>query len=215
MSQDFLSFLTTILIMGLFCLGALALIGLSLYFSYRRFRGFTAAVKGKMASWDAFVSRTGLQWELKAPTYNPAMDKLFGSEVANKTGRVTGTYRGYPVVIGNQTRNRYGGPPGMLMVTRQAYYTEFRLTIRNPAAINLRVLKKDSQLTVEPQDVGAYLLGASHSLGRLEQSPVPLGINIQRQELYYLQAGIEQDSDRLYDTLETLCDLADAVGAYR
>jgi len=58
------------------------------------------------------------------------------------------------------------------------------------------------------------LLEASQSYGRLEQIPVPLWIVIHQQELGYIQSGVEEDSGRLFFVLETLCDLADAVGSY-
>jgi hypothetical protein len=207
MSRDTLSFLA----MGLCCLGFLALVVITYVSTFKRFRKFSAAVGTKLSGWDEFASRTGLQWESKTPTYNPVADKLFGSDTADKTGRVIGTYRGYPVVLCNQTRNRVSHTS--FMVAGQNYYTEFHLTIQNPAEIHLTIRKKDNRLAFEPQDIGEQLLGTSNSFERLVQIPASFGIAIQSQELYYIQAGIEQDANRLYDTLETLCDLADAVGS--
>jgi hypothetical protein len=207
MSRDTLSFLA----MGLCCLGFLAFVVLAYVSTFKRFRKFSTVVRAKLSSWDEFVSRTGLQWELKTPTYNPVADTLFGSSAVEKTSRVIGTYRGYPVVLCNQTRNRVSHTS--FMVTGQNYYTEFRLTIQNPAEIHLTIRKKDNRLAFEPQDIGEQLLEASHSFERLAQIPASFGIAIQPQELYYVQSGIELDANRLYDILETLCDLADAVGS--
>jgi hypothetical protein len=208
MSRDSLSFLA----MALCCLGSLAVVFLACASTFRRLRGFSTMVEAKKSGWDAFISRTGLQWELKTAAYNPVMDRLFGSDVADKTGRVIGTYRGYPVVVSSQTRHQYSQD---VMVIGQSYYTEFRLTIRNPAGVSLKVWKKDDRLTFEPQDRGEYLLEVAHSFGRLEQVPSSFLINIQQQELYYIQPGVEEGADRLYNILEILCDLADAVGSCR
>lgn len=209
MSQDLLSYL----VMCSCCLGFLVIAALSIASTLKRFRGFQDLVTAKKRSWDEFVSRTGLQWELKkTPTPNPVMDKLFGSDVANLTGRVIGTYRGYPVALSNLTRDRYSGRA--MMVTGQKYFTQFHLTIPNPAGVQVTI-QKDKQLTVEPQDLGNHLIGAALSFGRLAQNPDVFGINVQQQHLVYVQAGVEQDSNKLYNILETLCDLADAVGSYR
>jgi GH15 family glucan-1,4-alpha-glucosidase len=141
------------------------------------------------------------------------MEKLAGSDLADKTGRVIGTYRGYPVVLGNQTHHQYSMASSMI-VTGQAYFTEFLLTIQNPVGISLKIQKKDAGLEFEPQDTGHFLLEAAQSYGRLEQTPVPFWIVIYQQELDYIQSGIEEDSGRLFIILETLCNLADAVGSY-
>ncbi len=208
MSKDLFSYL----VMSSCCLGFLVIAALSIASKLKAFRGFQGLVTAKKRSWDEFVSRTGLQWELKTPASNPAMDKLFGSNVANLTGRVTGTYRGYPVALSNLTRDQYSGRA--MMVTGQKYFTQFHLTIQNPAGIQMTI-RKDEQLTVEPQDLGNHLIGAALSFGRLAQSPDVFGINVQQQHLVYVQAGMEQDSNKLYNILETLCDLADAIGSYR
>ena len=102
MSKDVLPYL----LMGLFCLGFLVLAVLSFVSAFKRMGAFFNVVRTKKRAWDVFVSRTGLQWEVKTPTYNPVMDKLAGSDMADKTGRVIGTYRGYPVVLGNQTHHQ-------------------------------------------------------------------------------------------------------------
>lgn len=212
MSNDTFSCLVSLLcVFGFVAVGALLLAN-SLRSAVKGLRGFSALVTAKKRSWDEFVSRTGLQWELKTPTSNPVMDNLFGSDVANLTGRVIGTYRGYAVALDNLTRDQHHGPA--MMVTGQRYYTEFRLTIQNPAGIQVTI-RKDRQLTVAPQDIGNHLIGAALSFGGLERSPDVFGIKIQQQQLVYVQAGMEQDSNKLCDILETLCDLADAVGSYQ
>ena len=212
MSSNTLSCLVTLLcVFGFVPVGVLLLAN-SLRSAVKGLKGFSALVVAKKRSWDEFVSRSGLQWEQKVPTSNPVMDNLVGGDVANLTGRVIGTYRGYPVALDNLTRDQHRGPE--MMVTGQRYYTEFRLTIQNPAGIQLSI-RKEKQLTVEPQDIGNHLIGAALSFGRLAQSPDPFGINIQQQLLVYVQPGMENDSNKLYDILETLCDLSDAVGAYR
>lgn len=214
MSNDTFSFL----VMGLCCLGFLALAIFLLVFTFtsaaKGFRGFATTVRAKKRSWDEFISRTGLRWESKTPTSNPVMDAIVGSDFADKTGRVIGTYRGYPVTLSNLTRHQYGGPAGTMFVTGQTYYTEFRLTIQNPAATRLTI-RKEKQLTFEPPDLGKRLVSTALSFGRLAKIPDTFAINIQQQQLVYVQAGLEQDSNKLYNILETLCDLADAVGAYQ
>jgi hypothetical protein len=212
MSQDIFSFLA----MGLFCLGFLALAIFLLVSTFtsaaKGFRGFSALVVAKKRGWDEFISRTGLQWESKTPASNPVMDAIIGSDFADKTGRVIGNYRGYPVILSNLTRDQHSG--SAMMVTGQRYYTEFRLTIQNPAGIQVTI-KKDRRLAVEPQDIGNHLIGAALSFGRLVQTPAMFGINIQQQQLVYVQAGMEQDANKLCNILETLCDLADAIGSYQ
>jgi hypothetical protein len=209
MSKDVLPYL----LMGLFCLGFLVLAILSFVSAFKRRGAFFNAVRTKKRAWDVFVSRTGLQWDAKTPTYNPVIDKLAGSDMADKTGRVIGTYRNYPVVLGNQTHHQYSMASSM-MVSGQTYFTEFLLTLRNPVGISIKIQKKDVGMEFEPQDIGHFLLEASQSYGRLEQIPVPFWIVIYQQELDYIQSGIEEDSGRLFIVLETLCNLADAVGSY-
>lgn len=209
MSKDVLPYL----LMGLFWLSFLILAVLSFISAFKRMGGFFNAVKAKKRAWDVFVSRTGLQWETKTPAYNPVMDKLVASDMADKTGRVIGTFHSYPVILGNQTHHQYRMASSM-MVTGQTYFTEFLLTICNPAGVNLKIQKKDREMAFEPQDLGKSLLDASNSFGRLEHIPVPFWISIQGQMLDYIQSGLEDDSDRLYIVLETLCDLADAVSFY-
>ncbi len=212
MSSDTFSFLA----MGLCCLGFLALAVFLLVSTFtsaaKGFRGFSALVVAKKRGWNEFISRTGLQWELKTPTSNPVMDAIVGSDFADKTGRVIGNYRGYPVILSNLTRDQSSG--SAMMITGQTYYTEFRLTIQNPAEIRVTI-RKDRQLTVEPQDIGNHVIGRALSFGRLAKIPNVFGINIQQQQLVYVQAGMENNSDKLYGILETLCDLADAAGAYQ
>ena len=74
MSKDIFSFLA----MGVCCLGFLALAIFLLVSTFtsaaKGFRGFSALVAAKKRSWDEFVSRTGLQWESKAPASNPVFD---------------------------------------------------------------------------------------------------------------------------------------------
>jgi hypothetical protein len=181
MSKDVLRYL----FMGLFCLGFLVLAVLSFVSAFKRMGVFFNAVKAKKGAWDVFVSRTGLQWEMKMPTYIPVMDKLAGSDLADKTGRVIGTYRGYPVALGNQTHHQYSMALSM-MVTGQTYFTEFLMTIRNPAGVSLKIQKKGSQLMFQLQDLGKSLLNASNSFGRLEKTPVPFWISIQGEGLDYI-----------------------------
>jgi hypothetical protein len=210
MNNDILSLFA----LGLCCLGFLALAVLVYASSFKRFRKFSTAVQGKLSGWDAFNARTGLQWEAKTPAYSPVEGRLFGSETAAKTGRVVGTYRGYPVILSNITRDHYSGPRGgARMVSRQTYYTLFLLTIKNPAAIQLEI-RKDKQVTFEPQDVGARLLKRMLSFGRLAQIPNSFAINVQQQELRYVQPEIEQDANKLLNVLEILCDLADSADSY-
>ena len=213
MSNNTFSCLVAVLCVFGFVIAGVLLVANSIRSATKGLKGFSALVTAKKRNWDEFVSRTGLQWELKTSTSNsnPVTDSLFGSDVANLTGRVIGTYRGYPVTLDNQTQDLHG--PAM-MVTGQRYYTEFRLTIQNPAGIQVTI-RKDKQLTVEPQDIGNHLIGAALSFGRLTQSPDIFGVNIQQQQLVYAQAGMEQDSNKLYNILETLCDLGDAVGSYQ
>jgi hypothetical protein len=207
MSNDTLSYL----IAGLCCLGFLALVVLACVSSFGRLRRFSTAVRAKKSGWDALIARTGLQWESKAPAYNPVADRLFGGDVAAKTGRVVGTYRGYPVALANQTRDQLSQS---MFVTGQTYYTEFRLTVRNPAGVRVAVRKDDRRLTVEPQEAGTTLLAAARAFERLNQLPASFGIEVQQQHLVYVQAGMEEDANRLLTVLEILCDLADAVGSY-
>jgi hypothetical protein len=209
MSRDGLSCLA----MGLVCLVFLAIAALLYVSNFKRLGKFTAAVKSKKSGWDTFIARTGLQWESRTPTYNPVMDKLVGSDVADKTGRVMGAYRGYRVVLANLTRNELHGHS--LMVSSQTYYTTFHLTIQNPAGVSLRVLKKDGhRLECEPRESGLYLLDSSNMSGRLVMLPASFNIDIRQTDLTYIQNGLEEDGDRLYDVLEALCDLADVVGSY-
>jgi len=202
------------LLMGLFCVGFIVLAVVSYVGIFKRFRGFMGMVKEKQTNWDAFAARTGLQWELKttAVTPNPVQDKMFGADLANKTGRLLGNYRGYPVVVENQTRNHYAA--ASMMVTNQTYFTGFRLTIQNPAGLQVK-MRKENQFIVEPQDVGNRLLHGSAVVGRLFKIPVRFWIVIQGPELSFVQDGVEQDPDRLYNTLEALCELADSVRAYQ
>jgi hypothetical protein len=212
MSSNTSSCLVTLLCVFGFVAVAVLLLAISIRSAVKGLRGFSALVAAKKRNWDEFVSRTGLQWELKLPGSNPAAASPIAGDLSNLTGRVIGTYRGYPVALDNLTRDQHRG--SNLMVTGERYYTEFRLTIRNPAGIKLTI-RKDKQLTVEPQDLGNRLIGAVLSFGRLAQGPVLFGIEIEQQQMAYVQAGMEQDSNRLYDALESLCDLADAVAAFQ
>ena len=91
-----------------------------------------------------------------------------GQDFANKTGRVIGNYRGYPVILSNLTRDQSSG--SAMMITGQTYYTEFRLTIQNPAEIRVTI-RKDRQLTVEPQDIGNHVIGRALAFGRWRKLP--------------------------------------------
>jgi hypothetical protein len=202
------------LVMGLCCLGFLALAVMAVVSSLKKVGRFGASVKAKKSGWDTLVARTGLQWEsqaAKAPTYNPVAEQLFGGDLTDKTGRVLGTYRGYPVVLNNQTFQQEH--PSM-MVTGQTYYTVFHLTVQNPANVHLKVSKDDRQLRLEPQEQGTHLLRAVPAFERLTQSPTPFGTELQQQNLTYFQPGMENDAKRLFAVLEAMCDLADAVGSY-
>lgn len=212
MSSNASSCLITLLCVFGFVAVAALLIAITIRSAVTGLKGFSALVAAKKRSWDEFVSRTGLQWELKPGASTAAAAGPIGGDLANLTGRVIGTYRGYPVALDNLTRDQHRG--SAMMVTGQRYYTEFRLTIQNPAGIDVKI-RKDKQLTVEPQDAGNRLIGTALSFGRLAQGPDTFGIEIQKQQLVYVQAGMEQDSDKLYDTLETLCDLADAVRSFQ
>jgi hypothetical protein len=213
---DILSYL----IMGLCCLGFLVLAVVAVVSSIRQVGRFGNSIRAKKSGWDALIARTGLQWEskspdhlpgaAKAPAYNPVAERLFGGDVADKSGRVVGTYRGYPVVLCNQTFQQEHS----MMVTGQTYYTAFHLTTQNPANVRLRVSKDDRQLRLEPQEMGTHLLRAVPAFERLTQSPTPFGIELQQQNLTYFQPGMENDEDRLFTVLEAMCDLADAVGPY-
>ena len=179
MNNDFLSLFA----LGLCCLGFLALALLAYASSFKRLRKFSATVQAKKSGWDEFISRTGLQWETKTPGSSPVANELFGSDTADKTGRVVGTYRGYQVILSNTTRDHYSGPRGgAMMVTRQNYFTQFLLTIKNPAGIQLEI-RKDKQLTFEPhaERVGARLLKSMLSFSRLMQIPNLFAISIQRE----------------------------------
>jgi hypothetical protein len=201
------------LIMGLCCLGFLVLAVTAVVSSLRQTGRFGTSVRAKKSGWDAFVARTGLQWEsqaAKAPTYNPVAERLFGGDLTDKTGRVVGTYRGYPVVLNNQTFQH----EHFTMVTGQTYYTAFHLTVQNPANVRLKVSKDDRQLRLEPREMGTYLLKAVPTFERLTQTPEPFGIDLQQQHLVYYQPGMENDADRLFTVLEAMCDLADAVDSY-
>jgi hypothetical protein len=200
--------------MGLFCVGFIVLAVVSYVGIFKRFRGFMGMVKEKQSNWDAFAARTGLQWELKTSvaTPNPVQDKMFGADLANKTGRLIGNYRGYPVVVENQTRNHYSA--ASMMVTNQTYFTGFHLTIQNPAGLQVN-MRKENQFIVEPQDVGNHLLHGSAVVGRLFKIPVRFWIVIQGPELSFVQDGVEQNPDLLGNTLEALCELADSVRVYQ
>lgn len=201
------------LVVGLCCLGFLVLAVAALVPSFKQLGRFGTSVRAKKSGWDALVACTGLQWEsqaAKAPAYNPVAERLFGGDLTDKTGRLIGTYRGYPVVLDNQTFQQEHS----MMVTGQTYYTAFHLTVQNPANVRLKVSKDDRQLTLEPQEMGTYLLKAVPAFERLTQTSDPFGIDLQQQHLVYYQPGMENDAGRLFAVLETMCDLADAVGSY-
>jgi len=66
----------------LFMLGFIALVIFAYTSAFKNVRNFTSAVKEKMSSWDEFVTRTGLKWELRQPGVtnandNPVSTKLF------------------------------------------------------------------------------------------------------------------------------------------
>jgi hypothetical protein len=202
------------LLMCLCFIGFVALVVFGYVSTFKRLRGFTSSVKNKLSSWEVFVSRTGLQWELKQPgapnvNDNPVMKNLFGAEATNRTGRVFGTYSGYPVFVANMTRDRYHMNPS-LMVTDQEYYTELQLTIQNRKAINLLV-RKERQLTIDPPEAGARLLSEANVMGRLLQLPMQFAIGAGQNNLAFVESGIEVDADRLYLILELMCDLADEL----
>jgi hypothetical protein len=202
------------LVVGLCCLGFLVLTVAAVASSLRQVGRFGASIRAKKSGWAALVARTGLQWEsqaAKAPAYNPVAERLFGGDLTDKTGRVVGSYRGYPVVLDNQT---FQQEHSSMMVAGQTYYTAFHLTIQNPANVRLKVSKDDRQLRLEPQEQGTHLLRAVPAFERLTQSPTPFGIELQQQNLVYYQPGMENDAERLFAVLEAMCDLADAVGAY-
>ena len=198
----------------LFMLGFIALVIFAYTSAFKNVRNFTSAVKEKMSSWDEFVTRTGLKWELRQPGVtnandNPVSTKLFGSGVIDRTGRVLGTYRNYPVILENKTRSHYTMNPS-LMVSNQTYFTEFLLTVKNPTSMNFTV-RKDKQLTVEPRPEGAQLLTRAGVMERLSKLPRNFGLGIKTDTLVYVTDGIEQDPNQLCDILEILCDLADAL----
>jgi hypothetical protein len=201
------------LVVGLCCLSFLVLAVIAVVSSLRQTSRFGASIRAKKSGWDALVARTGLRWEsqaAKAPTYNPVAERLFGGDLTDKTGRVVGTYRGYPVVLDNQTFRQ----EHFMMVTGQTYYTAFHLTVQNPANVHLQVSKDDRQLRLEPREMGTYLLKTVPTLELLTQSPTRFGIDLQQQNLVYYQPGIENDAERLFAVLEAMCDLADAVDSY-
>ncbi len=202
MSKDVIPYV----VMCVFCLGflALAVVGYSAVF--KRAGSFRAAVQAKKSGWDEFVFRTGLQWETKTATQDPVRNQYFGADLADKTGRLIGAYRGYPVAVENITQQI-----GTLRSPRQRYCTQFRLTIPNPAGLAV-VIKKNGGLTLDPQDAGQRLLQNARAYDRLQRIPAPFGIEIKQHALVYVQAGPEPDADRLHMILETLCDLADAAG---
>ncbi len=157
--------LKEVLTWSLMCLIVLGFIGLVVFSTIQKFKNvkkFAGNVQGKLNSWDTFVTRTGLQWEMKQPGVpdvndNPVMKHYFGEDVINRTGRVYGVYRNYQVLLCNQTRNRHVSGGHSMMVSGQDYYTDMRLTIQNHAGIRLLV-QKANQLTIEPQQMGSQLL---------------------------------------------------------
>lgn len=204
MSKDVIPFV----VMCLFCLGFLALVVISYLAVFKRAGSFRAAVQAKKSGWDEFILRTGLQWETKTATQDPAPDPYFGADLADKTGRLVGAYRGCPVAVENITQEI-----GTLRSPRQRYSTQFRLTIPNPTGLAV-VIRKNGGLTLDPQDAGQRLLQNARAYDRLLRIPASFGIEIKQHALVYVQAGLEQDADRLHMILETLCDMADAAGKW-
>ena len=204
MSKDVIPYI----VLCLFCLGFLALAVVSYSAVFKRAGSFRAAVQGKKSGWDEFVFRTGLQWETKTAIQNPVVKEYFGADLADKTGRLIGAYRGYPVAVENSTQDI-----GTFRNRRQRYYTRFHLTIPNPAGLAV-VIKKNGSLTLDPQDAGQRLLQNARAYDRLLRIPASFGIEIKQHTLVYAQPGLEQDADRLHMILETLCDLAGAAGKW-
>ncbi len=204
MSKDLIPYV----VMCLFCLGLLALAVVAYSTAFIRASSFREAVQAKKSGWDEFVVRTGLQWETKTAIQSPERNPYFGADLADKTGRLLGAYRGYPVAVENITQEI-----GTLRSRRyrQRYSTQFHLTIPNPAGLAV-VIKKNGGLRLDPPDAGQRLLQEARAYDRLLRLPASFGIEIKQGALVYVQAGLEQDADRLHMILDIVCDLADAAG---
>jgi len=210
MTKDILPWLLACL----FLIGIIVLVVLSYVSIYKKTRGFLSTVKDKISSWDKFVIRTGLQWELKHPGVVDANDtpvsvNLFGSGAVDRTGRVVGNYRNYAVVLENQTRSHVTTNVSQ-MAADQDYFTEILLTVENKTGMEL-VIHKDNQLSIKPENQGMTLLKQTKVLGRLTNLPGKYEIALKGGTLIYVSAGIELDPDRLYSILEILCDMADSL----